>query len=581
MNHFVRIFLFLCIATSSQAGLCEKSSNRHKQMLGDLDFIANTFEINYAPLDWKSISFGWDLENEKLKAKSLVLGDTPISSKQFQRIIKNFCISTKDYHVVPQFYSTEWATLPFQIQIADGRYFICHIDTQELGATSTSPALSLGDEVLFFDGTPINEYVDAFRLKEVGNNYIGTDQALAEYYLTTRYGSSGHDVPQGTVEITYKPALSNDILVQKLDWDYHLEKISDAGKLNFAKSIAPIKQSTQKDPFHKEFMTPHSKLVKSVKSFKKFDIDSSGMLGSRKSMLPPLGTVLWESEENSEFHAYLFLMDDWEVGGYVRIPSYYVDSDSAALEFAEIIEIFQEVSDVMVIDQFNNGGGLVLYLYALAAMLTDYELDVPMHRVKLTQEDVYYAIKRSKSLESIKNDRMARKKFGDTVEGVYVDYHLAICFQNAHNFIIDQWNAGNMFTDYCYLYGMEKIRPHPEVKYTKPILILTNSLNFSAADFFPAIMQDNKRAKIMGSRTAGAGGYIEKVSFPNLSGIEEIDITASFSKRLDGTPIENFGVTPDIPYEISPNDLQNNYSEYKQNILQELRMLISERTIVK
>lgn len=560
MHLLIRLCLILSIPASLIAGI-----PRSQQMLNDLEFISNLFEISYAPLDWKQEKFGWDLELQKNQTKSLVTDRT--TTKEFQCLIKTFCQSVKDYHVVPQFHSTEWATLPFEIQGAGGRFFITGIDNE-------STPFSIGDEILSLDGVSIKEAIDEFRCREIGNNNPETDQGLAEFYLTARFGSLGHEIPKGSVEVAYLPLFSDDIQTFKMDWNYHSEEVNEIKCLN-VKSLAPIKSvQLPKDFYHKKFMTPHSEHFNRLKRGKG---EALGEFSTRRCTLPPLGTILWESPESSEFHAYLFLMDDWEVCGYVRIPTYYVDGDVAAEEFAEIIEVFEELADAVVIDQLNNGGGLVLYLYALAAMLTDYDLDVPMHRVKLTQEDVHSAIARKRASEHIKNDRAARKMFGNTFQGVVVDYKLSTCFQNANQFIIDQWNAGKIYTDYGYLYGIDKIRPHPEVRYTKPILVLTNSLNFSAADFFPAIMQDNKRAKIMGSRTAGAGGYINPVEFPNLSGIEAIDFTASFSIRPDGTPVENFGVTPDILYEVSQNDLQNNYSDYKLNILKELRILVSEK----
>lgn len=568
---FVNMFMGLLMCNVLQAQISQENrpTFTQRQMVQDLDFITNLFEISYAPAKWKFDHWGWSLACESRKAKEIILKTPSISIKDFQRLIKNFCQTAKDYHVVPQFYSTEWATLPFHIQSADGKYFISFIEFEEINDPESFP-LSVGDEVILFDKTPIADVVEIFRKNEIGSNYFETDQALAEFYLTTKFGSSGHDVPRGKQEITFIKKETSKPQVHSFDWDYQSELITEQTKPSLAKSLKKVPY-LKKDLFHQPFMTPHYPLIKRLHADNN---EPSDMLGAKKSLIPPLGTVLWESEENAEFHAYLFLIDDFHVGGYIRIPSYYVEGDLAASEFSEIIELFQEASDVLVIDQLNNGGGVILYLYALLAMLTDYELAVPQHRLRLTQEDVYYAIKRKQALESVKSDRGARKLLGRTFEGVVVNYNLVQNFIRSHQFIIDQWNLGKLFTDFCYIYGIEKIIPHPEVNYKKPILLLTNCLDFSAADFFPAIMQDNQRAKVMGARTAGAGGYIEKVSFPNLNGIEELDITASFSQRPNGIPIENHGVTPDIPYVISQNDLQNNYIEYKAKILQELKLLI-------
>lgn len=552
----------------------ENNSFQTRKMLNDIEFIASMLEISYAPNAWKSEYFGWDLDEEKQKAKDSVIQNISLSQKDYQRIVKKFGLSTKDYHVVPQFYSTESSKLPFQMQSVDGKYFFTEVDSNSM---SSDFPFSIGDEILLFNGEPVQSVVEKFCAEEIGTNYPATDKALAEFYLTSRIGSSGHTVPQGETSITFRKSLTDEVISHELEWDYEAEIVVNTKFPHSAKHLglsphtyAPDIKNL-KDPFQKQFMSPHFNLFRSIRADNN---QPSDLLGSRKSKIPPLGKILWESENHEEFYAYLFMTEDWKIGGYIRVPSFYVDGDSAANEFAEIVELFEELSQVLVIDQLNNGGGFILYLYALLAMLTDHELDVPTHRMMLTQEDVYHASKRNSMLESIKTDRAARKKLGDTIEGVIVNLKLAKGLKKSHEFIIDQWNLGNLYTEECYLYGIEKIQPHPEVNYTKPILILTNALDFSAADFFPAIMQDNARAKIMGTRTAGAGGYVTKVTFPNLNGIEEIDITSSFSMRQNGSPIENLGVTPDIIYEVTQNDLQNNYVNYKQKILDEVGLLL-------
>lgn len=575
VNSFIVIVLLVLSAPIQADPSRSDSYPNQKQMLQDLDFITHLFHVSYAPFQWKVDHFGWDLATEKEQARSFISNHPLVSLKDFQNLIKKLCLATKDYHVTPQFYSTAWATLPFRIQSSQGRYFISEIDISETALLDHFP-LSVGDEILTFGGRPIQEVAEAFMQDEIGYNYIGTDQALTEFYLTHRIGSYGHEVPKGTIELTFSKPSSKIPLRTSLKWDYHTEKVITPQVKTTAKSLS----RNMRHPLYEELYPQKSFTTSHHQIFKTICTDShepSELLGSRKSLLPLLGTVLWESEDEIEFHAYLFLMDNLQIGAYIRIPSFYAeDGDAAAFQFGEIIKLFEDVSSVLVIDQTNNGGGLVLYLYALTAMLTDRALDVPQHRVMLTQEDVYFAAKSYEKLRSVGNDRNARKLLGDTIEGLSVNLALAKSLMRSHQFVIDQWNEGKRFTDFSYMYGIKRVQPHPEIHYTKPILVLTNNLDFSAADFFAAIMQDNRRATILGTRTAGAGGYIEKVTFPNLSGIKQLDLTASFSMRPNGMPIENFGVTPDIFYEITPEDLQSDYAEYKQNILQTLNRMISD-----
>ncbi len=103
--------------------------------------------------------------------------------------------------------------------------------------------------------------------------------------------------------------------------------------------------------------------------------------------------------------------------------------------------------------------------------------------------------------------------------------------------------------------------------------MLTNALDFSGGDFFPAIMQDNRRATILGVRTAGAGGIVK--SFPiGQFGVGEVGATSSLAQRPNGRPIENLGVTPDIPYELTARDLRTGFAEYRYAILKALHDLL-------
>jgi C-terminal processing protease CtpA/Prc len=133
-------------------------------------------------------------------------------------------------------------------------------------------------------------------------------------------------------------------------------------------------------------------------------------------------------------------------------------------------------------------------------------------------------------------------------------------------FIIREWNEGRTFTDPEYIYGVDYLKPYPKGNYSKPLLLLVNELDFSCGDFLPATMQDNKRAKILGMRTAGAGGYVLEHSYPNLFGVQGFSFTGSIAQRADLNPIENLGVIPDIIVEPTVRDLEQNYVDYTAKI---------------
>ena len=324
--------------------------------------------------------------------------------------------------------------------------------------------------------------------------------------------------------------------------------------------------------FKKSFLLPQ---YPALAAAREDDEDPMDMLGSKRSFIPPLGKILWHTPSNSMFHAYLFELPDGTQAGYVRIATYnFDDTERAAYEFADIIDLFQSETDILVVNQVNNPGGLILYMYALASMLTDSPLTVPQHRQRLTQEDVFFAVIEMDVFAEVQSDDEAKELLGESLEGIPVTLELVQSLLGHFQFLVDEWNKGQLFTEAGYVYGIGPLQPHPYVQYTKPILLLVNSLDFSGGDFFPAILQDNGRATVMGSRTAGAGGYVSRAIFPNLNGISDFCYTASIAERKNHQLIENAGVTPDVYYEPSVADLQNNYVEYAQKILETLDAIL-------
>lgn len=529
-------------------------------MLETIDIIRNSFYVQYAPAEWKKKHSGWVLDNEINKAKEKVLSADKLSIKEFQGIVRDFFCSTNDYHVSVDFFSTESATLPFSVKGANGKYFFTYIDRSKL--SSMVFPFQIGDELTHFDGKPIHEVITALKQQEVGQGNEQTDHAMAELYLTMRIGRLGHHVPKGPLMITVKSANKAYPSSFQLIWQHYPEKILSKAIKNEDQEVGEIRGKLQ-DLLKKGMQAP---FYQAIAATKLCDEESEpGTLGARRGFLPYLGKKWWESEPSNTFHAYLYETRDHHLVGYVRIPHFIGDADEAE-EFSKIIAFMQDRSDALVIDQTNNPGGSAFYLYALASMLTDQPLSAPRHKMTITQREVMSAVFFAPLFEKIHSDEEARELLGDTLDGNQVTYQMAQFFLNYFRFIIDEWKEGRILTKPFYLYGVDHINPHPKTRYTKPILVLTNCLDFSCGDFFPAILQDNNRVTILGERTAGAGGFVIGTSFPNHFGIASYFFTGSIAERVDKNPIENLGVQPDIVYSASEADLTGDYEEYVQEI---------------
>jgi hypothetical protein len=228
----------------------------------------------------------------------------------------------------------------------------------------------------------------------------------------------------------------------------------------------------------------------------------------------------------------------------------------------------QKTTDSLVIDQVNNPGGSVLYLYSLVSMLADQPMSTPRHRMAIAQADVVDALSQIEQLKSIKTEDDIAKG-GPAIQALGGGYPVTLEFVNFTRayaqFIASEWTAGHKLTTPYWIGGVDHINPSA-VHYTKPILLLINELDFSGGDFFPTIMQDNKRVTILGTRTAGAGGYVNDVTVPNNTGVASFRVTQSIAERSTGNPIENLGVAPDINYVMSVADYQNAFAPYVEAV---------------
>lgn len=567
------LLAFLVIVLPFSLTAFTDQSDAKARMHEDLDVIKNIFKTQYAPLEWKGIYAGWDLNDHIQMAKDEVGANPEISIKSYQTIIKNFFNSLLDYHVKVIFHSYEWAELPFTIKSANGCYFISAVDRSRLPPGAGK--IQVGDEILSFDGISIAQAVRDFQMQEFSGREIDSEKILAEIFFTLRIGAYGFFVPSGDASLTVKHIAGQNIASYDIPWDYEPELIQNiVPKHLFAAGAHSSFHPSNKislplnthEIFKKKMITPY---------FDAFMAASSRMgdigIGGRQSFLPALGKIIWQTSAQSPFHAYIFETLDKHRYGYIRIPHYDGDEQSA-IQFKAIIKKLQAETEKLVIDQLHNPGGSVFYMYALVSVLSDKPLNVPIHRMCITQKEVVEAFELIPLFHSISSDQDAETMLGETLEGLSVTYDIAKKFQNYFEFIVAEWSQGRTFTSPIALYCLDEITPDPQVRYTKPILVLINELDFSCGDFFPAILQDNHRATLFGARTAGAGGFILAAEYPNLFGIAKLTYTGSIAQRSDDQPIENLGVIPDIAYELTEEDLKKGYARYISEVLKVLKI---------
>jgi tricorn protease len=175
------------------------------------------------------------------------------------------------------------------------------------------------------------------------------------------------------------------------------------------------------------------------------------------------------------------------------------------------------------------------------------------------------------------NARKVEELSGGTLAYVYIPnygagagieefYRAVLGYSDRAGLIIDQrYNGGGTTADsliealtasplYAYDYRYGRDFPVPPVFFPGPKVLITNGLNWSAAETFAEMFKLAKVGKIVGGRTGGGGIGVALFQPPLIDG-GEIGIPNRAAFNPAGSwDIENYGVTPDIAVDIMPKD---------------------------
>ncbi|MDD9952445.1 MAG: protease-like activity factor CPAF, partial [Zetaproteobacteria bacterium] len=578
---------------AAQAATEQKSA-----MKALLDELYIRFNDHYAPLHWKKTNYGFDLDLKRSQLTEQI--DTGISVEQYHQQLKGLISATQDYHVNIHFASTGSSVLPFTLAKVGTEYVISYIDRSHLPPPRFP--FSIGDKVTSLGGEPVANIVEKL-YADLTVNREKTDDALRALSITMRRGTKALPLPKGPVLVIGENTLGKELSAEVI-WIHEsnsMEYLPVTSKpegfttamSNFGFSPLQLPMDlaiASKDPAKVWNMIRHNmkrdysfhhnlglqKRVSAGEVPQENRLSIPQFIGDRRGFTPKLnGKIVWQSDPKGEFFAYITENINRERTGFLRLHSYVttsgVSATQAASQLRAIMKIMNNNADVLVIDQTSNPGGSLFYLYAIASMLTDKPLQTPKERVALDSGMVWDAHRQIKGLDSLLALlNMLGVGFSEDIDGYKLDLQGLYFLREYYRFIIEQWKEGKTLTDPYHIYGTDSIIPDAEVNFTKPVLLLVNELDFSCADFFPAIMQDNSRMTLMGENTAGAGGYVLSYGLQNNLGVLGYSMTGSIAIRPNGNPIENLGVTPDIAYSLDYQDFKNGFLPYQEAIMQQV-----------
>ncbi len=542
------------------------------QRAADLGQLMALYDKNYAPYEWKRDVIGFDLLNPMPWAsQARRAGDL-----DFQELLISYIASLNDAHSFVEFHSAFHAELPFSVDIYDGRILIDSLYRPALPIAQYP--FTIGDELLSVDGQPAWDLIGTFRKYNTAANESSTDR-LAASLLTFRaqfFMPHAHEIgDSATVEILL--AATGQKGTFTIPWSKSGTPITFAGPVpspsprfephgrfprRFADTLA-IPQPGTPDAATNQWQgaAPEARATRAerrppadddtlpgymapLRPFLEASVpaDHYGVLGfgSRFPIFaPPPGFVQRLGASANDFFLSGTYVSDGVRIGFLRIPSMSPPSTSAALTLLnKEIAFFNANTDGLVVDVMRNPGGSINFGEAIAQRLIPSPFQTIGFEIRAT----------AKWLESIDNAVVSAELGGAPPTVVQNLRAIRDEIQRAFG-----ESRGRTSPVSLNATGSLTVQP-AAVVYQKPLMVLVDGMSASAADMFPAIIQDNQRGPLFGMRTMGAGGSI--VGFNATSYTEGFAyVTLSLANRgvtittndFPPTPyIENVGVRPDV-----------------------------------
>jgi len=528
------------------------------QLLADqrvLDFqnLAALFAKRYAPYDWKKQAFGFDL----LDLQPWI--DRVRNAKddlEFFEIEGEYVGKFQDTHSGFQMTSTFSATLNMTVDIYDGKVLIDTINRALLPVT-TYP-FQIGDELVAVDGVSSEDWIARLSVWRQYGNPASTRRLSAGKITVRRQNDFPRAAEIGnsaTVEIR---RASGVVETYTIPWTKTGLAVTSVGPVPFARA------STVPEPMVElhNYKIPENDLILTPVPWAK---DGDGAprtfvngIGTRAPIFSaglPTGFVQRLGRVAADFHFSGTYVSNGLTIGYLRIPS-FGQPPTALAELRAEIDFLQKNTDGLVVDVMRNPGG-GCYMLDVAATLIPYPFYFFGEQLRATQSTLNSFQSQLDSLRSLQ--ALPGNPAGITSQvvnswQVYVD-ELKAAF-NANRGMTDpiaacQQSGASAFTT---VPTMNDNVPAPVV-YTKPFIVLIDEFSISAADIFPSMIQDNRRALLVGARSSGGGGSVS--SWPTGLYSESISTNTNslvVRKRPIVTQdyptapyVENIGARPDIP----------------------------------
>jgi hypothetical protein len=238
---------------------------------------------------------------------------------------------------------------------------------------------------------------------------------------------------------------------------------------------------------------------------------------------------------------------------FLRIPKYIAQDVDAALNYLRAL--FDEQAsqvDGLIVDETHNPGGYVGFAESVITLLAKTPVNGMVQRMHA--------------------DRNWIEAFATgAIEVRYApepDLPLADALDRSARLIDTAYSTRKALSAPLPFFRVSPILQPDAAHWTKPVMMLTDELSVSCADFVPLVLKANGAATLFGQTTMGGGGNVEEVAT-----LTNTRARLSLSRGLgtvfdptgaypEATVIEDNGVAPDVSYAHTLADFRAGYVGY-------------------
>lgn len=575
MARFLSLGLVLA---SSSALLADLTPD---QRAHDFQNMAALYAKRYAPLEWKKTAFNFDLLDLRPWLDRV---RRAASDAEYHEIAAEYVARLEDTHSSYTAPGSFAASLGIAVDVYDNVVLIDAIDRVRYPAVDYP--FQIGDEIVSVDGRTAEEWITLFsRYRRMGNPRA-TRRNAADWITFRRQAIYPRATEIGdTAEVVIRRQ-TGDTERYTLRWEKTNLAFPGAPTVPGPRAalLGKTRELAADEPEYIRFLNQiWNWSAPSTDSLFYGEIhDENGNVVPRKYVLGvgarnpwfqlPEGFVIRLGRTPQEFHFSGTYESSGLRIGYLRLPNFAPGNVPGAIqELENEIRYLNGNTDGLVVDVTRNTGG-GCYMLDVAKRLINYDFWFFGEEIRPTWDRVNAT---NAALEAARRGR--------------ADQWIIDVLQHNTNMLLEAYRAGAPRTgpvSSCtqFMGGAPTWFNTPaEVTYTKPMILLIDEFSISAGDIFPAMIQDNQRALLVGMRSNGAGGsvsgwpvglYTEAVAGNTNTLVLRREIVANAPDMPVSRYLENVGVRPDVQLDaMSRENLLNRFRPY----VNEFTRIIVER----